>query len=145
MYRLEDGDPGPVYGFVMNRASLLPFCDRLQALPAPLLPVALRGLYRPAPWELPPAAERHSVRSAFADQPNSEGWIVRLRCTWRVRRILEEYHFGCGPYFPFRQDSARWLAADRFIQGVNGEFWSLDHCLTSVGVRPVHRCTLPRR
>ena len=71
-------------------------------LAGPLLPVALRGLYRLAPWELPPAADRDSVRSAFTDQPNIEGWIVRLRCTWRVRRILEEYHFGCGPFFPFR-------------------------------------------
>jgi hypothetical protein len=145
MYPLGDGDPEPVYGFVVNRAHLARFCDRLQALPAPLLSVALRGLYRLAPRGLSQAAERDSVRSAFTDQPNIEGWIVRLRCTWRVRRILEEYHFGCGPFFPFRPDSARWLAADRFIQGGNGEFWSLDHCLTSVGVRPVHRCTLPRR
>lgn len=134
----------PLYGFGVPSARLAAFCDRLQALPMQLFPPLLDGLYRPAPYDLPRARDVSSLGSAFTDQAYLAPHTLGLRCTWRVRRILEEYGVGCGPFRLFRPELARWLAADRFVHGRSGEFWSLGYCLRRIGVRPVHRCRLSR-
>jgi hypothetical protein len=80
------------------------------------------------------------VRSAFGDQPSLGRGSVRLRCTWQVRRILEEYGFGYGPFYWVGSQAVRWLGVGRFGQNANGQFWSLGQCLRVAGARSRHRC-----
>jgi hypothetical protein len=135
----------PLYGFAVHSARLGAFCDRLQALPTQLFPTVLDGLYRPAPYDLPRVHGVSSLGSAFTDQAYLAPHALELRCTWQVRRVLEEYGFGCGPFRVFRPELARWLTTDRFVHGRSGEFWSLGYCLRRTGARPVHRCRLSRQ
>jgi hypothetical protein len=139
MYCQDTDIPVSLYGFGVTQAELPGFCERLQDLPPRLLPLALDGLYRRALVYTQPSRERRGVEAVFTDFAG-EGWIVRFLCTARVRSILQEYDFGCGPFFFFPPYTTRWLANDRFVQRSGGEYWSLARCLAVVGVRPVHRC-----
>jgi hypothetical protein len=140
MYSAGEDQLSPLYGFKVSSRQLRRFCDRVQALPSPLLPVVLDGLFRSAPAGLPRVLQDDSVRSAFADHVDDGRVSISLRCTWRARRILEEYRFGCGPFARYPVDTTRWLAGDRLIEGRGREFWSLRRCLRVVGARPWHRC-----
>jgi hypothetical protein len=143
--RFDDGTPEPLYAFVVPSDRLRAFCDRVQVLPHTVLPTVLDGLYRSRPFGLAKPADRTSVGSAFSDQAYLGPRAMGLRCTWRMRRILEEYGFGCGPFYPCRPEAARWLAAGRFVHGRSGEFWAVAYCLRLVGAQAMHRCVPPRR
>lgn len=139
MGRLTPPRGETLYRVLLDGSDLPAFCDRLQALPGFLLPVVLAGLYRPVPHALRPRPGSISIRGGFSDLLDSDLILVRLRCTRRVRAILEEYRIA-GPFEEVLDVIVSWQSSDRFSQVTQGEFWSLARCLARAGVHPVHWC-----
>jgi hypothetical protein len=138
MYRREDSLKR-LYGVMLCPTQVPHLCDQLQALPHPLFSVVLAGFYRSAPAIRLKALVRSRVRAAFTDQAGVVRRPLRLRCSWRVRCILEEYGFSNDLFYPFPSETVTWLTADRFVQSRGVEFWSLAYCLTIVGLDPGRR------
>jgi hypothetical protein len=140
MTRLKRRGAGPLCRAIVDSDRLAGFCDRLESIPDHLLALVRTGLYRPAPRFLPIEPGAVSFRAAFADLLATELplVLVPLRCTQRVRLVLEEFAVEAGPFLDVLSVTMNWLDPDRFAQGTQGEFWSLARCLTLAGVQPNH-------
>lgn len=147
MARLNRHGAGLLCRFILDSGQLAEFCDQVERLPSYLLPLIMAGLYRPAPRCSPLEHGGPSIRAAFADLLKADLplVLVRLRCTQRVRLILEEYATEAGPICDILSVTVRWLDPDRFDHGTQGEFWSLARCFRPASMQPVHWRAVWRR